>query len=231
EHWRSHWPHTAGTIVWQLNDLWPVTSWAAIDGAGRRKPLYFEMRSLYAARALTIQPRDGGLVVAVLNDEPAAWAGPLLIERLSTDGLVISSAVIRVDVPARSVTEVRVPAPVAEFEDPASQLLVARLDGVRNLWFAVPDKDFAYEDAGLTVTVEPVSGGLDVRVQAVGLARDVLLQADRVHPQAVVDRGFVTLLPGESTVFKVRAPIDLDAGLIKAPWALTDLASTLRSGE
>ena len=34
-HWRSHWPHTAGTILWQLNDLWPVTSWAAIDGAGR----------------------------------------------------------------------------------------------------------------------------------------------------------------------------------------------------
>ena len=33
EHWRSYWPHTAGTIVWQLNDLWPVTSWAAIDGA------------------------------------------------------------------------------------------------------------------------------------------------------------------------------------------------------
>jgi beta-mannosidase len=227
EHWRSHWPHTAGTILWQLNDLWPVTSWAAIDGAGRFKPLYFALQSLYAGRALTIQPRDGRLVVAVLNDDPAAWVGPLLVEQVSADGLVVSSAVIRVEVAARSVVLVSVPEPVADFEDPASQLLVARLDGVRNMWFAVPDKDFAYEDSGLTVSVESVVGGLDVRVQAVGLARDLLLQADRIHPGAVVDQGFVTLLPGEFTVFHVRAPIELDAGAVKAPWVLTDLASVM----
>ena len=28
-HYRSWWPRTAGAIVWQLNDCWPVTSWAA----------------------------------------------------------------------------------------------------------------------------------------------------------------------------------------------------------
>ena len=33
-----------GTIVWQLNDCWPVTSWAAIDGDGRPKPLYYALR-------------------------------------------------------------------------------------------------------------------------------------------------------------------------------------------
>lgn len=38
EHWRSHWPRCAGTVLWQLNDCWPVTSWAAIDGDGRLKP-------------------------------------------------------------------------------------------------------------------------------------------------------------------------------------------------
>ena len=35
EHFRSHMPHTMGAVVWQLNDCWPVTSWAAIDGDGR----------------------------------------------------------------------------------------------------------------------------------------------------------------------------------------------------
>ena len=73
-----------------------------------------------------------------------------------------------------------------------------------------------------------MAGGLDVRVQAVGLARDVLLQPDRIHPQAVADRGFVTLLAGESVVFHVRAPLDLDPAAVKTPWALTSLSAVLR---
>ncbi|OJF10572.1 glycoside hydrolase family 2 protein [Couchioplanes caeruleus] len=228
EHWRSHWPHTGGTILWQLNDLWPVTSWAAIDGAGRHKPLSFALRELYAERAVTIQPRDGGLVVAVLNDHAEEWTATLLIERQDTGGAVRATATERVSVAGRSVALVPVPAAVADFGDPVAELLVARLDAARALWFAVEDRDFSYDDPALTVDVEPVPCGLDVHVHAVGLARDVLLQPDRVHPEAVVDRGFVTLLAGESTVFHVRAPVELDAGLVKAPWVLTDLPSVLR---
>ncbi|WIN00543.1 glycoside hydrolase family 2 protein [Actinoplanes oblitus] len=209
EHWRSHWPHTAGTILWQLNDLWPVTSWAAIDGAGRYKPLYFALREMYATRLLTIQPRDGGLVVAIINDEPTEWTGTLLV----------SAASQQVSVAPRSVTLVPVP---------SADLLVAQLDDARAIHFGT---DVSYDDPALTIDVESVPGGLDVRVHALGLARDVLLQADRIHPRATVDRGFVTLLPGESVVFHVRAPldIDLDPGLVKAPWVLTDLARVMAS--
>ncbi|GGQ48114.1 glycoside hydrolase family 2 protein [Couchioplanes azureus] len=227
EHWRAHWPHTGGTILWQLNDLWPVTSWAAIDGAGRHKPLYFALRELYAERAVTIQPRDGGLVVAVLNDHAADWTATLLVERQDAAGAVRATAAERVSVPARSVALVPVPAAVAGLA--VTELVVARLGGARALWFAAGGRDLPDGDPGLTVRVETVPGGLDVHVHAARLARDVLLQADRVHPEAVVDRGFVTLLAGESTVYRLRAPVELDAGLVKAPWVLSDLFSVLRT--
>jgi beta-mannosidase len=68
-----------------------------------------------------------------------------------------------------------------------------------------------------------------VHVRSAGLARDLLLQPDRIHPDAVVDRGFVTLLPGESTTFAVRCPAELDPASVKSPWVLTDLASVLHS--
>ena len=202
EHWRSHWPHTAGTILWQLNDLWPVTSWAAIDGAGRYKPLYFALREMYADRALTIQPRDDGLVVAILNDHPSVWSGTLRVGDVAQE----------VSVAPRSVSLI----PVR-----SERQIVARLHSARTLWFS---DDLPPEDPGLNVTAEPVDGGLDVHVHAAGLCRDHLLQAARRPPSATVDRGFVTLLPGESTVFRVRCPVPLDPAQVKDPWVLTDLS-------
>lgn len=58
EHFRSFWPYTAGSIVWQINDCWPVTSWAAVDGDGREKPLFYALKHAYAPRLLTFKPRD-----------------------------------------------------------------------------------------------------------------------------------------------------------------------------
>ncbi|WIB36434.1 hypothetical protein [Curtobacterium sp. MCJR17_043] len=56
EHWRTHWPRNTGVVVWQLNDLWPVSSWSAIDSAGRRKPLAHELRRLYDDVLVAIRP-------------------------------------------------------------------------------------------------------------------------------------------------------------------------------
>ncbi|HWS32084.1 MAG TPA: glycoside hydrolase family 2 protein [Actinoplanes sp.] len=217
DHWRSHWPHTTGTIVWQLNDLWPVTSWAAIDGAGRLKPLYFALRSVYADRRLTIEPRDQGLVVAVLNDHGAGWSGDLLVESRSAEGTVLSCSVMPVTAAARSVALIPV-------SSSGAALVVATLGDARAIFFV----EDVVPDAGLTVTADVVPGGLDVHLHATGLARDVLLQPDRIHPDAVVDQGFVTLLPGESTTLHVRAPIDLDPRCVEDPWVVTDLATALQ---
>lgn len=44
--WRREWrgrgkEYTAGALVWQLNDCWPVTSWAIVDYFLRAKPAYY----------------------------------------------------------------------------------------------------------------------------------------------------------------------------------------------
>ena len=44
--WRRNWKgpgreYTSGLLVWQLNDCWPVTSWAIVDYFLRPKPAYF----------------------------------------------------------------------------------------------------------------------------------------------------------------------------------------------
>ena len=109
EHWRSHWPVCAGTVVWQLNDCWPVTSWAAIDGDGREKPLYHELRRLYADRLLTVQVRDGRLVLTVVNQAAEAWAGVVRLRRMSVDGGVLAESEVGFRADRRTVADVAVP--------------------------------------------------------------------------------------------------------------------------
>ncbi|EIM88069.1 beta-mannosidase [Stereum hirsutum FP-91666 SS1] len=46
--WRRNWKgrgreYTAGALVWQINDCWPVTSWAIVDYFLRPKPAYFSI--------------------------------------------------------------------------------------------------------------------------------------------------------------------------------------------
>ena len=41
EHWRRLRPRCMGALYWQINDCWPVASWASIDSYGRWKALHY----------------------------------------------------------------------------------------------------------------------------------------------------------------------------------------------
>ena len=75
DHYRRWWPRTAGAIVWQLNDCWPVTSWAAIDFEERPKPLWYALRRAFAPRNLVFATEDGILSVVLLNDTDQPLGG------------------------------------------------------------------------------------------------------------------------------------------------------------
>ncbi|WP_248305678.1 glycoside hydrolase family 2 protein [Agromyces sp. H66] len=214
EWFRSLAPHCMGSIVWQLNDCWPVTSWAAVDGDERAKPLLYALRNAHADRVVTVQPADpadaadaaaaaAGLVVAVVNDTDSAWTGSLELSRLGYDGAALAASSTVVTVGPRSVATVSVPASVASATDAASELLRAELDGVRGLWFFAEYRDSALDTGRFTASLVERPGGVGLRVSAETLLRDVTLLVDVVDPGASVDRALVTLLPGESAVFDV----------------------------
>ncbi|MFC7404767.1 glycoside hydrolase family 2 protein [Georgenia alba] len=215
DHYRAHWPHTAGAIVWQLNDCWPVTSWAAVDGDERPKPLWYAMRAAFAPRVLTVHERDGGTVLAVGNDTDEPWAGTVSLSRQGFDGTVLATAEQPVEVGARSVGLVEVPAALAEAADTSREVLVATLDDVRVVHPFAENKDLALDPASVTATATAAPGGYEVTVTATSLALDVTVLADRLAPDAVADRALDTLLAGESLTVHVTTAAELD------PLALT----------
>ncbi|GII31876.1 glycoside hydrolase family 2 protein [Planotetraspora mira] len=213
ERFRALMPYCMGTIVWQLNDCWPVTSWSAIDGDGRRKPLWYALRRAYADRLLTVQ---GGDLVAI-NDSADPWSGELSLVRHGLTGEPLAKDSVRVLVPPRSVARIPMARPVATPADPAAELLVAGLGDARTVHFFAEDTAVAFPSADFDAEARPVADGYLVTVTARTILRDLALFPDRLDPDATVDDMMITLLPGERTVFRVRSSRDLDPGALTCP--------------
>ena len=219
EHLRSHYPLNRGAVVWQLNDNWPVVSWAAVDSHGIRKPLWHTLRRVYADRLATFQPRpdEHGVQVLALvlhNDSDQAWSGELQLSRRSTGAgskvLAEQRTAFRLD--PRSAVTVALDADLLTPADPRAELLCARAEGLTTAFgYFVEDTELvlADADAAYQVEVAHAPGGCRVTVTAFALAKDLALFPDRLDPAGRVDTGLVTLLAGESHTFAVTGA-DLD---------------------
>lgn len=229
EHFRSLYPRTTGAIVWQLNDDWPVVSWAAVDGSGIRKPLWHALRRVYADRLLTLQPTDGGLELVAHNDSGEHWAATVSIGRHSVSGgEPLAVQTIELDIEPRGISRFDVAVDVATPSDASAEFLRARDTGGAQSaetaqsawWYFVEDPQLSVSALAnaVTASVERTPDGCAVIITANSLAKDLTLQVDRLHPQARVDTALVTLAAGESHRFEVTTPAELDgAGLVSFP--------------
>lgn len=70
EHWRRSMPRTMGAIYWQLNDCWPVASWASIDYHRRWKALHYAAKKFFAPLlgSLFEDPKNNTIEVHLTND-------------------------------------------------------------------------------------------------------------------------------------------------------------------
>lgn len=55
EHFRRNRGRCMGTVIWQLNDCWPVASWSSIDYCGRWKALHYCAKRFFAPVLLSCE--------------------------------------------------------------------------------------------------------------------------------------------------------------------------------
>ncbi|QRM48542.1 glycoside hydrolase family 2 protein [Rhizobium sp. BG6] len=212
EHMRSHRSVCKGAVVWQFNDCWPVTSWAALDSAGRRKPLWYAMQQAFDPRLLTIQPRDGGLAAVAVNERTLFWRAKISGKRLALDGTVLAEFEFwRLLCDRFEAKSFPLPAEIATTGNANDELIVVQMLDRRAFHYFVEDLDLKLPPPRATIELSATADGYAVKVTAETLLKDLCLMADRLDPDAVVDSMLVTLLPGESHVFALRTAKALSA--------------------
>ncbi len=200
EYWRRNRACTSGALYWQLNDCWPVASWASLDYFGRWKALHYSARRFFAPVLLSaeetayttyqadylFQPKPGPSVsLHLTNDLVETWHGMVRWSFETLDGQVLESGTEQLSVEglnAQLVASPNLEGKVDALNERSVVLVYELIQGEERVSLGVltfvPSKHLALSDPQLAVEVAEGVGAYEIAVSATSLARYVQLSLE-----------------------------------------------------
>ncbi len=177
--WRRYWGHTdtqtGGALLWQLNDCWPVTSWAIVDYMLRPKAAYYVVRRELAPFAVGLAPAHSTYAkLWVVNGITTSIDANVEVCTWTLDGKLVAEEHRAVTLAPNQGTE------LGHVRQQDTHVISARLlkDGVTIARTALWPEPFKYLSlAEPEITVERLDTQM-LRVQAKRPAKGVWLSAE-----------------------------------------------------
>ena len=216
-HWRSLKPHCMGTLIWQLNDTWPVCSWSSLDHGGGWKLLHHMSKAFYEPLFVSAVPVAGGIELRAVNDS----GGPatLMVSSMAVGMDGTTRAIFRgtVDVgPDAALVAQTVP---SDAIGPDEMLGYVWSDGQGNqiagdVFAPKPYKTYDLLAPNLDHTITEDNGSYCISITAEKLALFVAVESDQpgrcsanavtVFPGHPVTITFIPTQPGPTPRFIIR---------------------------
>ena len=216
-HWRSLKPHCMGTLIWQLNDTWPVCSWSSLDHGGGWKLLHHMSKAFYEPLFVSAVPVAGGIELRAVNDS----GGPatLMVSSMAVgmDGTTRAILCSTVDVgPDAALVAQTVP---SDAIGPDEMLGYVWSDGQGNqiagdVFAPKPYKTYDLLAPNLDHTITEDNGSYCISITAEKLALFVAVESDQpgrcsanavtVFPGHPVTITFIPTQPGPTPRFIIR---------------------------
>ncbi len=99
-------PYNMGSLIWQLNDCWPVASWSSIDYYGRWKALHYYTKRAFNDIIVTFEAKNDEIKIHAVTDRYEELKAKLIIELIGLDGKKIHSEEKKFRVKANSSKEI-----------------------------------------------------------------------------------------------------------------------------
>ncbi len=209
EHFRRLRPRCMGSLYWQLNDCWPVASWASLDYFGRWKALHYYARRFYHSPLVSPVDEEGMIRIFVVSDERESKKAQLQVELLSLGGALLWQTGKPIDIPAGSSAvyfEID-RRKLLEDKNPGDVLLASRLiqDGAvlsENALFFVPPRELALKEPKIKVDWFIRPEGFSLRLTSAYFAKDVFLSLEGKTGR--FSDNFFDLIPGRPVEVSIQ---------------------------
>lgn len=224
EHFRRFRGRCMGALYWQLNDCWPVVSWASVDYYGRWKALHYRARKFFAPVLISLHESEMEKIINLSNETRNAFTGKIIAKVKNNRFEVLSSYETAVSVDALSSRDYALPAELlAALDSNAGEVFLEytlEKDGViieRDGKIYVKPCEYRFADPAITYAIREEKGDYYLDLYAKAFAKNVMIEWENADVELednffdITDGTVSVLLHGEKEAIFSEAPKILTA--------------------
>jgi len=220
-------PYTMGSLYWQLNDVWPVASWASIDYQNNPKGLYYVVKKAFNPVVVVPSNFKNDFKVNVVSDRRDPFKAKMEMKILDFSGRQLWSKTVPVNMTANTSTEFYKTSTkelVNKMDTTQIVFSVKLMDGSKliasNLSYFSSPKDLKLPKPTISKVVAVSDQGYSITLSSDKLVKDLYMNTEE---NGQFSDNYFDLLPGEkvTVTFKTKEKVENFGDKLKL-FSLTD---------
>ena len=190
-------PFCMGTLYWQFNDCWPVTSWSSVDYFGNWKAFHYQVKRSYENLLLSVQEENDSYKIYIVNDNLENTSGDLSIKNIDFSGKILLENNVKVNVkPNSSEVYYTILKKDISKNNLKNSLLKIEFNSVTKEYYFAKPKDLKLPKPAISITK---IDDLTIEITSTVLAKNVYLSTNE---NAHFSDNYFDILPNQ--VYKIR---------------------------
>ncbi len=217
EHWRRQKFSTSGVVIWQLNDCWPVSSWALIDSDLLPKASYYYVRKAFSQQMIAMKLDGDNVETCIVNDSLADFQANVQISGLSFLGDELFSRCFQVSIRGNTLLNTDKIAiiypdhiPLSEYYLKAELVCQGKIVSENRLFFK-PIKHLVLRRAAIDMQMQKVDDNIyRLSLLSAHFVKSVCLQTDC---DADFSDNYIDLDAGKKKNIEIKVGENMDLGI------------------
>lgn len=209
-------PQCMGTLYWQLNDCWPVTSWSGTDFYNNRKMLQFKVKELYKNIAVSMLNHNDHIELYLISDQLEPIDGILKMVAIEFNGKETNLLQMNINLEAnqsKKCYSIETDKLLSKY-DPKETLFETRFitksgETFVNQKFFAPLGSLNLPKCTIQSKIDTVNGGYSIKLKSDSMATYVHVSLGENHAQFSDNHFF--LMPNKEREIFCTTPLAQDS--------------------